>query len=115
MDTNLWQAGVAQRVKTKELRDFLKIEMAKLKTVMSKDRAEVSRLQEVADKYDIEAAAADADVVVIQAQLRSVIECVKAGKAMVSVSPMLCVCNCADCDDCCVATCDAVERAAGSG
>jgi hypothetical protein len=83
VDTNLWQVGIKQRVKTKELRQFLKTEIYKVSNTITKHREEIANHQELADKYDVEAASADADIVVIQAGLRSVVECVKAGKSMV--------------------------------
>lgn len=83
VDTNLWQVGIKQRVKTKEMRQFLKTEIYKVSNTIGKNREEVAKFQELADKYDVEAATADADIVVIQAGLRSVVECVKAGKSMV--------------------------------
>ena len=88
-DTSLWQIGSMQRVRTKELKKFLVVEMNKLTAAIAKDMAEIRRQQADADSFDGSAAAADADVVVIQAQLRTVVECVKAGKALVCF--VLCV------------------------
>lgn len=85
VDSGLWQHGIVQRVRTKELKQFLKGEIAKFTSNLKRDQEEVAMHQANADKFDIEAATADADVVVIQAQLRALVDCVKAGKVLVRV------------------------------
>ncbi len=86
VDSALWQVGILQRVKTRDLRGFLRDNLEKNKATLEGLREGVERNRVLADDFDMEAAAADADVVVLQLQLRSVVGCVYAGRLLVRAS-----------------------------
>jgi hypothetical protein len=64
-------------------------ELAKIRESLARMRAEVDEHRRDADRYDVEAGVYDGDVIILQMQLRNVIECIKIGKA--AVGAVLCL------------------------
>ncbi len=85
VDSALWQEGVLQRVDKVNLKAYLRAELDKVAASLQKMRAEVDEHRINADKHDVDAGVFDGDVVTLQLQLRNVIECIKVGKASVSL------------------------------
>lgn len=80
-DTTVWNAGVIQRVKTKDLKAWLSDEILRFKVMLAEGIVAVERLRSQADAAEARYGHAHEDVLTLSRILEVVVECVRLGPA----------------------------------